>query len=155
MVKHRRLYSALAITAISMVGSYAVVSTIPNTHNIAYAKKDKYKSVNKDLATQLKQDQSYAENNPDNFGYSQYIEKIKYEGNTDINVYVNGGFKDLNDDEKTDVLNQVQGIAKMVLLNDNKISDSDAADGLVVEAFNGKNSVAVSAVFNHKAYHFN
>ena len=41
----------------------------------------------------------------------------------------------------------------MVLTQDDE--DSDISKGFVVEAFDGKNSVAVSKISNRKAYHFN
>ena len=58
------------------------------------------------------------------------------------------------DSEKTEVLNQVQSLAKMVLVQNSKISSSEAGEGLILEAFNDKNSVAVSKISNHKAYRF-
>lgn len=67
---------------------------------------------------------------------------------------MNGGFKELSESEKTEVLNQVQSLAKMVLVQNSKISSSEAGKGLILEAFNGKNSVAVSKISNHKSYHF-
>lgn len=129
--------------------------TIPSftSGNVVSASVRQYKSINKDLAKNLKQDQSYADDDSDNFGYSKYISKIKYTGNGDLDIYVNGGFKDLSNDEKTDVLNKTQSLAKMVLTQDNE--DSDISKGFVVEAFDGKNSIAVSKISNRKAYHFN
>lgn len=146
---------SVTIAAITLaLFSTGIVSTTIDTNNVALASSKKYKSVNKDLAKNLKQDQSYADDDSDNYGYSKYIEKIKYTGGSDINVYVNGAFKDLSSSEKTDVLNKVQNLAKMVLIQNDKISTSNAKEGLIIEAFNGKNSIAVSKISNHKEYHF-
>ena len=143
----------LAATALTLL-STGITSVAVNSTTTILASSKKYKSINKDLAKNLKEDQSYADQDPDNYCYSKYIEKVKYTGNSDINVYVNGGFKELSDSEKTEVLNQVQSLAKMVLVQNSKISSSEAGEGLILEAFNDKNSVAVSKISNHKAYHF-
>ena len=143
----------LAATALTLL-STGITSVAVNSTTTILASSKKYKSINKDLAKNLKEDQSYADQDPDNYGYSKYIEKVKYKGNSDINVYVNGGFKELSESEKTEVLNQVQSLAKMVLVQNSKISSSEAGKGLILEAFNGKNSVAVSKISNHKSYHF-
>lgn len=143
----------VAATALTLL-STGITSVAFNSDNIVMASSKKYKGVNKDLAKNLKEDQSFADEDSDNFGYSKYVEKVKYTGNSSINVYVNGGFKELSNSQKTDILNKVQGLAKMVLVQDNKISNSEAGEGLVLEAFNGKNSVAVSKISNHKSYHF-
>ena len=143
----------LAATALTLL-STGITSVAVNSTTTILASSKKYKSINKDLAKNLKEDQSYADQDPDNYVYSKYIEKVKYTGNSDINVYVNGGFKELSDSEKTEVLNQVQSLAKMVLVQNSKISSSEAGKGLILEAFNGKNSVAVSKISNHKSYHF-
>lgn len=143
----------LAATALTLL-STGITSVAVNSTTIILASSKKYKSINKDLAKNLKEDKSYADQDPDNYGYSKYIEKVKYTGNSDINVYVNGGFKELSESEKTEVLNQVQSLAKMVLVQNSKISSSEAGEGLILEAFNDKNSVAVSKISNHKAYRF-
>ena len=40
----------------------------------------------------------------------------------------------------------------MVLLNDKKISDDNAGEGLVVLVNNGGNSIGTSKALNHKEY---
>lgn len=141
----------IAATTLALFSTGIVPSF--NSGNVVLANSKQYKSINKDLAKNLKQDQSYADSDSDNFGYSKYISKIKYTGNGDLDIYVSGGFKDLSNAEKTDVLNKTQSLAKMVLTQDDE--DSDISKGFVVEAFDGKNSVAVSKISNRKAYHFN
>lgn len=120
------------------------------THHVH--RTSKYAAVNKDLKKNLKQDQSYADQNPDSYGYAKYIESIKYNGNTDITVQVNGAFKELSDTDKTTVMNQTQDLARMVLLQDSKISQDDASDGLIVLIKDGGNSIGTSKAFNHKDY---
>lgn len=104
------------------------------------------------MKKELKQDRSYANDDPTNYGYAKYIESIKYTGGTNITVQVNGAFKEVDDDIKTDVMNQVQDLAKMVLLNDGRISNDDAKDGLIVKVNNGKDSIGTSQTLNHKKY---
>lgn len=141
----------IAATTLTLFSTGIVSSFSPD--NIVSASTKQYKSINKDLAKNLKQDQSYVNDDSDNFGYSKYINKMKYTGNGNLNIYVNGGFKNLSYTEKTDVLNKAQGLAKMVLTQNDE--DSDISKGFIVEAFDGKNSIAVSKISNRKAYHFN
>lgn len=143
----------IAATALTLL-STGITSIVVNSNTVILANSKKYKGINKDLSKNLREDQSYADQDTDNYGYSKYIEKVKYTGNSDVDVYVNGAFKDLSNAQKTNVLNKVQNLAKMVLVQNDKISSSDIKEGLVLEAFNGKNSIAVSKVTNHKAYHF-
>ena len=124
----------------------------PMSINTVQAKSNKHKSINQDLKKNLKKDKSNADNDPTNFGYTKYIESIKYTGNTSITVNVNGAFKDLDDDVKTEVMNQAQDLAKMVLYQDNKISKSDVSDGLVIMINNGGNSIGTTKMLNHKDY---
>lgn len=144
----------LTATTLALFGTYTVATPFSQP-NVVQASSKKYKAVNKDLKKQLKQDKSYAKSDPTNYGYAKYIESIKYTGNSDITVQVNGAFKDIDDDIKTNVMNQAQGLAKMVLLNDGKISGDDASEGLVVLINNGKNSIGTSKALNHKEYSWN
>lgn len=144
----------LTATTLALFGTYTVATPFSQP-NVVQASSKKYKAVNKDLKKQLKQDKSYAKSDPTNYGYAKYIESIRYTGNSDITVQVNGAFKDIDDDIKTDVMNQVQGLAKMVLLNDGKISGDDASEGLVVLINNRKNSIGTSKALNHKEYSWN
>lgn len=144
---------ALIFTATTLaLFSTGVSSAIINQPNSVQASSKKYKTVNKDLKKELKQDRSYADDDPTNYGYSKYIESIKYTGDTNITVHVNGAFKDVDDDVKDDVMDHVQGLAQMVLLNDGKISDDDAREGLIILVNNGKNSIGTSKALNHKKY---
>lgn len=138
--------------AIGANGSKTNNSTSSKDQTSKTKSKPKYAEVNKDLAKALKKDQSYANDDPTNFGYAKYIESIKYTGGSDITVNVNGAFKDVDNDVKTDVMNQTQNLVKMVLLNDKKISDDNAGEGLVVLVNNGGNSIGTSKALNHKEY---
>lgn len=144
----------LTATTLALL-SAGFTTIIVNQPSIVQASLKKYKSINKDLKKNLKQDRSYADDDPTNYGYTKYIESIKYTGGTSITVQVNGAFKDVDDDVKDDVMDHVQGLAKMVLLQDKKISKSDASDGLIILINNGKNSIGTSKALNHKAYSWN
>ncbi|MCZ3746525.1 hypothetical protein L2520_03690 [Limosilactobacillus vaginalis] len=144
----------LTVTALSLL-STGVTNIIINQPTVAQASSKKYKAVNKDLKKELKKDRSYADDDPTNYGYAKYIESIKYTGGTNITVQVNGAFKDVDDDIKDDVMDHVQGLAKMVLLNDGKISGDDAREGLIILINNGKNSIGTSKALNHKKYSWN
>lgn len=141
----------LTATALTLF-STGITNVAVNQPTVVQASSKKYKAVNKDLKKELKQDRSYANDDPTNYGYAKYIESIKYTGGTNITVQVNGAFKEVDDDIKTDVMNQAQDLAKMVLLNDGKISSEDAKDGLIVMVKNGKNSIGTSKALNHKKY---
>lgn len=143
----------IAATALTLL-STGITSVATSSNITISASSKKNKEINKDLAKNLKQDQSYADEDEDNFGYAKYIEKMEYSDPADLNIHVNGAFKSLSNDEKTDVLNKAQGLAKMVLTQDDE-SNSDITKGFITEVFNGKNSIAVSKVSNRKAYHFN
>ena len=126
------------------MNTYQIIKELANQHKISISELERKLNLSNGSISK------WAKSKPN----SKYIEKVKYTGNSDINVYVNGGFKELSESEKTEVLNQVQSLAKMVLVQNSKISSSEAGKGLILEAFNGKNSVAVSKISNHKSYHF-
>lgn len=113
---------------------------------------NKHKSVNADLKKNLKQDQSYADQNPNNYGYAKQIESVQYTGKTDILVNVNPSFKELTPDQKTNVMNQTQDLAKMVLYHDGNIDNHDIAEGLIVTINCGDKPVGESKVSDHKNY---
>lgn len=117
-------------------------------------KTTKKTSINDELAKSLSEDQGYAQKGNSDFVYANYINSVKYTGNAQITVYVNNDFLNLDNQTKTNYLNQVQGMAGSVLLDHNKISDDDFRQGLFITINNGQNSIGSSKISNYKEYHF-
>ncbi|KRN59222.1 hypothetical protein [Limosilactobacillus secaliphilus] len=113
---------------------------------------NKHKDINAELKKNLQQDQSYADSNPNNYGYAKQIDRIQYTGNSDILVNVKASFKDLQPQQKTDVMNQTQNLARMVLLHEGKIDDQQSKEGLIVTVNCGDKPVGESKISNHRKY---
>lgn len=88
------------------------------------------RTANQQLAQELVEHQSYADTDPANYGYAKYIRQIIDRGHGKITVQVTRNFCRLSDNDKTNVMNQVQALARMVLTENRRISKQQAARGL-------------------------
>ena len=113
---------------------------------------NKHKSINTELKKNLQQDQSFADSDSHDYGYAKQIESVQYTGKNNILVNVKASFKELQPQQKTDVMNQTQNLARMVLLNDGKINDDQAKEGLIVTINCGDKPVGESKVSDHRNY---
>ena len=89
------------------------------------------KTANTQLARELVDHQAYADNDPANYGYAKYIRRISDKGSGRITVQVTHNFCRLSSSDKTNVMNQVQVLARMVLVENYRVSRHQADQGLV------------------------
>ncbi|MDD6432212.1 MAG: hypothetical protein PUF79_03705 [Lactobacillaceae bacterium] len=110
------------------------------------------KTVNTQLSQELVDHQAYADNDPANYGYAKYIRRISDKGNGRIAVQVTRNFCRLSDNDKTNVMNQVQVLARMVLVENHRINKHQAARGLDATIRYQKQVVGQSRPDDH--YHY-
>ena len=110
------------------------------------------KTVNTQLAQELVDHQAYADNDPANYGYAKYIRRISDKGNGRITVQVTRNFCRLSSNDKTNVMNQGQVLARMVLIENHRISKRQAARGLDATIRYQKQVVGQSRPDDH--YHY-
>nr|WP_321314463.1 hypothetical protein [uncultured Ligilactobacillus sp.] len=134
-------------------------STVTENNKKSSSKKTKndngYQAINKEISDTVAENQKYAEQGNSNFNGYSYISKVEYIGNKDIDVYIYNEFNNLSDKEKTNILNEIQGMVQMPLLDHDKISNDDCREGLFIDIKLGNNSIGHSKITNHKEYKFN
>lgn len=113
----RRILVVFISLSLLAVGNSAMAST-------------KYQQVNADLKQTLSQHQSYADTDPGNYDYAKFIQKIQYRGDGNMIVKVNPGFRRMSRHDKDQVMNQVQALAKMIVINDQEYSTKKINHGL-------------------------
>lgn len=89
-------------------------------------------TANQQLARELADHRAYANSDPGNYGYAKYIHQIKVAGHQRITVVVSRDFCQLSAADKTSVVDQVQALARMVLVDNHWISKNQAVRGLAV-----------------------
>lgn len=110
------------------------------------------KTANTQLAQELVDHQAYADNDPANYGYAKYIQRISDKGNGQITVQVTRNFCRLSNSDKANVMNQVQVLARMVLVENHQISKRQATRGLNATIRYQKQVVGRSRLDDH--YHY-
>lgn len=118
----------------------------------AQASQASRKTVNTQLAQELVDHQAYADNDPANYGYAKYVRKISDKGNGRIAVQVTRNFCRLSSNDKTNVMNQVQVLARMVLVENHRIGKRQATRGLEATICYQKQVVGRSRPGDH--YHY-
>lgn len=109
-------------------------------------------STNRQLARELTDHRTYADSDPGNYGYAKYIQKITYRGRDRIRVSVSTDFRRLNAADRTAVMNQVQALAKMVLVERHKIKPRQARRGLMITIASHDKVIGRSRAVNHYRY---
>lgn len=112
--------------------------------------------ANKVLEKQLNEDQQLAKSNTNNnqsdpnsgLNYTNYVDNIKYDGQTDITIHVNSQFMSLNEQQRTSVINGAQGMAKSALWQNKIISKNDVQNNLFVTIRFGSEPVGHSNISN-------
>mgnify|MGYP001851890153 CR=1 FL=1 len=108
--------------------------------------------VNRQLAQELSDHRVYADSDPGNYGYAKYIHQVRVASHRGITVKVSRNFCQLVADDKTSVMNQVQALARMVLVDSHWISKRRATRGLVVTVRHQGRVVGRSRP--HDPYHY-
>lgn len=155
-------WGLIALIAIMFVGcgddsSSSDSSSSEKTEKASSAKSSSekdYSTINKEISDTINENKKYAEQGNSSFNGYSYIDKVEYVGNGNIDVYVYSEFNSLSDEDKTNLLNEIQGTVQMPLLDHNEISNDECKEGLFITAKLGDNSVARSKVTNHKEYKF-
>lgn len=118
------------------------------------SKKESYTAINKEISDTISENKKYAEDGNSSFSGYGYIDKVVYTGDRKLDVYVYNEFNSLSKDEKTNILNEIQGTAQMPLLDHEEITNDQYKEGLFITIKLGKNSVGCSKATNHREYHF-
>ena len=140
----RRWWALLGLTVLSV--SAVLLAPIHATPRVSRA------VVNQQLAQELADHRAYADSDPGNYGYAKYIHQIRVTGHRGITVKVSRNFCQLVADDKTSVMNQVQALARMVLVDSHWISKRRATRGLVVTVRHQGRVVGRSRP--HDPYHY-
>lgn len=114
----------------------------------------KYKKINDEFAKTLSENQSYAESGNSSFDFAGYISKIEYTGDKKVTVYVYSEFNNLSDEQKKDVLDNVQGLVQLPLLDAKAITNEDCRNGVFLTVNLGNETVGHSKATDYKEYTF-
>lgn len=114
------------------------------------------KKANIVLAKQLADDRKEAQssNNTNQsdpasgLNYTTYVTNVKYTGNNDLTVEVTSDFQNLNDQQKTSVVNAAQGMARSTLWKNKIINQSTVKNNLFTTVQLGSNGIGRSTVGN-------
>lgn len=119
------------------------------------AKKTK-QTGNRVLNKQLESDRKLAQSNTNSnqtdpnsgLNYTNYVNSIKYDGNTDITIHVNDNFMALDEQQRASIINSAQGMAKSALWQNKVISKNDVQNNLFTTIRLGSDPVGHSKVSN-------
>lgn len=102
-----------------------------STSNKKSKEKVKTEKINTAIAKRLSENQSYAQQGSStSFEYSKYLNKVVYDKDDGLTVYVTEPFLYLNNYNKTQVANSAQTMALSVLLEEEVIDNDEYREGL-------------------------
>lgn len=105
--------------------------------------------INTAIATDLSERKSSAD--PEAV-WSQLIEKIEYDSDGQLSVYVNGDFLNASDTEKNSTIKKAQNVATTEIGPVKNWDSSDSQEGIMTTVYNGQNIVGQSKMLNHKEF---
>nr|DAH66182.1 MAG TPA: hypothetical protein [Caudoviricetes sp.] len=159
-----KLKNVIALSLLGICGGEYAIST--NNINHVCAAKTKYQKINKEIASNLKQQKGWAngtldENGSstdsgsanDEFDWANYVTKIKYIGKNKINIYVTSNFNTLSEENKTDSIMKAENSAAAILLDHKKIKENDTIKGLKVKIITNDKIIGTS--IGYHSYSFN
>lgn len=109
-------------------------------------------ATNQQLQQTLSIHQLYADADPGNYDYAKFIKKITYTGHNHITVKVTHQFVKMTNEDKTRIMDQVQGLAVQVLSNRHLLSKKSAHNGLKATIQSGNKEIGTSFSHNHYRY---
>lgn len=113
-----------------------------------------YTAANQALKQTLATHQEYANDDPGNYDYAKFINKIKYTGHDHIIVEVRNTFNTMNKADKRRIMDQVQGLAIQVLQNEHLITKRQAHHGLRATIQAGHEIIGKSKRDNYYQYYW-
>lgn len=113
-----------------------------------------YTVANQELKQTLATHQEYANDDPGNYDYAKFINKIKYTGHDHIIVEVRNSFNTMNKADKRRIMDQVQGLAIQVLQNEHLITKQQAHHGLRATIQAGHEIIGKSKQGNYYQYYW-
>lgn len=116
----------------ALLGLLALVANVAFLSPVHAEMRASPTTVNQQLAQELADHRAYADGDPGNYGYAKFIHQVRVTGHRRIMVRVSRRFCCLSAGDKTSVMNQVQALARMVLVNNHWIDKKNSARGLTV-----------------------
>lgn len=101
-------------------------------------------SFNKQLAKGLAEDQQYADQGSDSYGWASSIDSVRYDKNRGLLVQASPIFSEANKRVKTVVAHNIQGDASIALAEIN----IDYTDPITVSFYDGNTKIGGSSMFN-------
>lgn len=127
--------------------------------NEAADKQKKFNAkVNKYLKKSLSEDQEAVANGDKRFAYAAFVNSIKYDSadkdSDSATVQVNTNFAELDNDSKSEVADQVQGVvgAALSMVKDTKYTPEEGQQGAALSFYLGKNAAGHSKLLDSHKY---
>ncbi len=111
-------------------------------------------AVNQALQQNLTQVRTYANSDPGNYGYAKFIQHLYYCGGNRCLVQASPELRRLHPADRTNVVNQTQALAKMVLVDQGACTSKQVRAGLQLTIKIGRQTVGYSQVNHHYRYHW-
>ena len=150
------------IIALSLLGICGgTVTTSLANNNYVHAAKNKYASINKEIADTLTQSKGWANGTldedgsstdsgsaNDEFDWANYVTKIRYMGKNKLNIYVTDNFNNLSNEDKKDGIMKAENSAAAILLDHKRIKENDTIKGLNVKVINSNQTIGKSTGYH-------
>lgn len=113
-----------------------------------------YHKVNQALQQNLIRVRTYADSDPGNYGYAKFIQHLYYCGGNRCQVQVSPEFRRLRVTDRSNIINQVQALVKMVIVNQGACSADQVRPGLRLTIKIGRQTVGYSQAKHHYRYYW-
>lgn len=115
--------------------------------------KNTKEKANNALQNGLNKDKQLVSSNNDSpsygLNYAKYIDSIKYTGSQNVTIYVNSEFQNLDEINKTNVINGAQDMAKTTLWQEKIISQDQLKQNVFATVNYGNNAIGQSSIGNY------
>ncbi|MDN6664900.1 MAG: hypothetical protein L0L14_10345 [Tetragenococcus koreensis] len=157
-------------TAKASTNTEKTVETTSNSQGSAKkgSSKEDTKEINGYINDRLREDQGFAngtldengketdngEPNPE-FNWATTVDKIQYDGQSTVAIFVNDGFMDYDKEEAQSVLNKAQNVAYEAIGDKQDWEDEEYRKGLPTNVKHGDSKIATTKTLNTKEFKWN